>query len=336
MRLLRKILLPVSLLYGWAMLLRNELYDRKILKSTSFGVPVISVGNLSVGGTGKSPMVEYLISLLKDDYRVATLSRGYKRSTQGFHLLKGDETALEVGDEPLQFKTKFPEVPVAVDEKRVHGIESLLSLENPPEIILLDDAFQHRKVAAGFYIILTPYNNLYIEDYVLPTGNLREPRSGAKRAQVVVVTKCPPDLGAKEKDKIREKLRIRPGQELYFSKIVYSTTAISVSGNVDFKYFREKSFTLITGIANPGPLVEFLKEQGLSFEHLSFPDHHNFTGSEIKLLQSRSLVLTTEKDFMRLKKSISREKLFYLPIKTELFTENEKFEKRIKTFVTKK
>ena len=331
----RKLLYPFSLLYGGVMLLRNKLYDRGIFSSEAYDFPVIAVGNLSVGGTGKSPMVEYLISLLKDQ-RVATLSRGYKRSSKGFHLLSGNESAAEVGDEPLQFKNKFPEIAVAVDESRRHGIEQLLRQIPRPEVIILDDAFQHRKVTAGLYILLTPYGNLYSDDLVLPAGDLREPKSGAVRADVIVVTKCPPEISSEEKKSIKDCLKLLPGQELYFSSISYSPNIYGENAVVPLKGLQKSLFTLVTGIANPIPLVKYLKSHSLEFDHLAFPDHHNFTASEIKELQSKECILTTEKDFMRLKNDISEENLFYLPITTSLLGKKAEFEERVLDFAQKK
>ncbi|MFD2516591.1 tetraacyldisaccharide 4'-kinase [Salinimicrobium flavum] len=331
----RKLLYPFSLLYGGVMLLRNKLYDRGIFSSEEYELPVIAVGNLSVGGTGKTPMVEHLITLLAEDYRVATLSRGYKRSSSGFRLVTGKESAAEVGDEPLQFKTKFPKVMVAVDEVRTHGIGQLLNQAQPPEVIILDDAFQHRKVKAGFYILLTPYNDLYSDDLVLPAGNLREPKSGARRADVVVVTKCPPSLEEQEKKKIADRLKINAGQDLYFSSISYSDKVMGIDTTLNLDELKVKSFVLVTGIANPAPLVKHLKDRGLSFEHKAFPDHHNFTAAQIKELQKEELLLTTEKDFMRLKNELPGPGLFYLPITTEFLGDRKKFENSINSFVRK-
>src|SRR6187402_1934602 len=191
MNFLRKILFPFAILYGFITSIRNFLFDKGILKAYSFDLPVIAVGNLSVGGTGKTPQIEYLIRLLSDKYKVATLSRGYKRQSEGFVLASPASDALQLGDEPFQFYKKFRNIQVAVDANRKNGIEQLLSDSNSPEIILLDDAFQHRKVKAGFYILLTSYGDLFCNDYMLPTGNLRESRSGAQRANIVIVTKCP-------------------------------------------------------------------------------------------------------------------------------------------------
>ena len=329
----RKLLYPFSLLYGGITFLRNKLYDKGILKSNSYNLPVIAVGNLSVGGTGKTPLVEYLIKLLGKEYQIATLSRGYKRSSKGFQLLKGTETAAEVGDEPLQFKKKFPEIQVAVDESRSHGIEQLLQQKISPEVILLDDAFQHRQVKAGFYILLTPYQNLYLKDLLLPAGDLREARSGAKRANVVIVTKCPENLSREKQERISQELKLQPGQQLYFSSITYFDEVFGKNRNFKLKELQKRHFSLVTGIANPAPLVAYLKEQGLDFEHKAFPDHHNFSVSEIKELQSRDLILTTEKDYMRLKNDISEENLFYLPIQIRFLNKPEEFEARIHSYL---
>lgn len=336
MRLLRKLLFPFSIVYGGVMLVRNALYNRNFLTTRTYEVPVICVGNLSVGGTGKSPMVEYLISLLESQYRLATLSRGYKRNTRGFHLLSGNEAAVQVGDEPLQFKTKFSEVMVAVDEVRSHGIDQLLDLEHPPEVILLDDAFQHRKVTASLNIILTPYRQPYTRDSVLPAGNLREPIRGARRAQVIVVTKCPPNLGWEEMETLSRKLKINETQDVFFTRIAYSETIFNESHSLPLDFLRDKKFTLVTGIASPDPLIDFLLSQELSFTHLNYPDHHTFSSAELKTLRKQSVVLTTEKDFMRLQGSLEQEHLYFLPIQTEFLERKDSFDRKIRCCVTKK
>ena len=332
----RKLLFPFSILYGSIMHVRNKLYDKNLLSSREFEIPVIAVGNLSVGGTGKSPMVEYLVNLLRQDHKVATLSRGYKRKSSGYILLNGQDTAIEVGDEPLQFKSKFPDVLVAVDENRSNGIEKLLEEMQPPDVVILDDAFQHRKVKAGFYILLTSYTNLYKNDLVLPAGNLREPAAGAKRANIIVVTKCPEDLGAAEQEEIRKKLKPKAGQEVFFSSIAYSKEIYSRNRTLELKALQKEEFTLVTGIAKPQPLVDHLENLGLNFTHKAFSDHHNFTEEEIKALQHEELILTTEKDYMRLKNEISREKIFYLPIRTRFLSAGAEFESQVKNFVQKK
>lgn len=332
----RKFLYPFSILYGTVMRVRNELYDRKLMSSKSFDLPVIAVGNLSMGGTGKTPMVEYITHLLKAQYKVATLSRGYQRKTTGFILLTGEETAAQVGDEPLQFKSKFPGVIVAVDENRRHGIEELLK-ENPkPEVVVLDDAFQHRRVEAGFYILLTSYSNLYRDDLVLPAGNLREPASGAKRAKVIVVTKCPADLSPEEQIEIIKKLKPAAAQEVFLSTIDYNDTVLGRNRSIALKDLRKSHFTLVTGIANPAPLVKHLQGLGLNFEHKVYRDHHNFTESELRDLQHEELIITTEKDYMRLKNEVSREKIFYLPIKNRFLHRGEEFDRLVLDYAQKK
>lgn len=332
----RKLLFPFSVLYGGVMQIRNKLYDKGILSSQKFDVPVIAVGNLSMGGTGKSPMVEYLVTQLKNNYRTATLSRGYRRKSSGFVLLTGQESATEVGDEPLQFKQKFPNSMVAVDEDRTNGIEQLLQGTPPPSVIILDDAYQHRKVAAGFYILLTSYTHLYKNDLVLPAGNLREPASGAKRANIIVVTKCPEDLSAEEQAEIKKKLRPKAGQQVFFTTIGYSDSVFGRNRSLKLNELNKYDLTLVTGIANPKPLVKHLESLGLKFNHKAYRDHHNFTEEELKELQFEEMIITTEKDYMRLKNEISREKIFYLPIQTEFLSGEEEFRDRVQNFVQRK
>ncbi|OBX22721.1 tetraacyldisaccharide 4'-kinase [Bizionia algoritergicola] len=332
MKLLRKILFPIVPIYYVVTWMRNWFYDLGVFKSKSYNLPVICVGNLSTGGTGKSPMIELLIRVLKDSYQVATLSRGYKRETQGFRLADNSDTAKTLGDEPFQFFSKFyNDVQIAVDSNRQRGIENLISLPKKPDVILLDDAFQHRKVAAGFNILLTTYHDLYADDWVLPTGNLREPKQGAKRAQLIVVTKCPNDISDSEKEQIILKLKPEANQNVFFSSIDYSEVVFSEDTSRDLLSL--ENFTLVTGIANASPLVLHLKNNGLQFEHLNFPDHHAFTDADISRLGQQKLLLTTEKDFMRLKGFENlREKLFYLPIKAVVH-EHEVFKQHVLNYV---
>lgn len=332
----RKLLFPFSVLYGGVMHLRNALYNRGIFSSHKFDVPVIAVGNLSMGGTGKTPMVEYLVSLLNKDHKVAVLSRGYRRKSNGYILLSGQESVTEVGDEPLQLKQKFSGALVAVDENRRNGIQNLLQEENPPEVVLLDDAFQHRKVAAGFYILLTSYTHLYRNDLVLPAGNLREPASGARRADFIVVTKCPEDMDVQEQEEIRKKLKPKARQQLFFTSIGYSGFVFGRNRSFKLDELKKQDFTLVTGIANPKPLVNYLESLGLKFNHKIYSDHHNFTEEELKELQFEELIITTEKDYMRLKNEISREKIFYLPIQTRFLNGDTKFNTGIHNYINKK
>lgn len=318
MKILRNILIlfvPVYFIVTW---LRNKLYDTGILTSQSYDLPVICVGNLSVGGTGKTPMIEYLIRLLRDSHRLATLSRGYKRHSKGFVLADASATALKIGDEPFQFFSKFNDIIVAVDANRRRGIENLLALEQAPEVILLDDAFQHRKVKAGLNILLSTYDDLYVDDMLLPTGNLREPKRGARRADIILVTKCPTYIGETEKHLIRKKLNPQAHQAVFFSEISYSEQVYSEKESMLRTDLLDKQFTLVTGIANAQPMVSFLKANGFKFEHVNYPDHHHYSDADIVELKKKDTILTTEKDFMRLKGSISSDRLYYLPIETQV------------------
>ena len=332
--LLRKILFPFAILYGFITSIRNFLFDNGILKSNSFDVPIIAVGNLSVGGTGKTPQIEYLIRLLSPKYKVATLSRGYKRQSKGFVLADSTSNAAILGDEPFQFFTKFSNIQVAVDADRKNGIEQLLSQANKLEVILLDDAFQHRKVKAGFYILLTSYGDLYSDDFMLPTGNLRESRSGAERANVIIVTKCPAALSLDEQKKIEAKLKLSPNQELYFSYIDYDESIYSEDKSFKVSEIRNVDKLLLAGIAKPEPFFGYLQHG--DEECLTYPDHHHFTENDLLKISNKSqnkIIITTEKDFVRLKGSIPYEQLFYLPIRSSFLSEGENFDKTIKNYV---
>ena len=333
MKLLRYLLLPIVPIYYLVTWLRNKLYDLGIKKSTVYDFPVICVGNLSVGGTGKTPMIEYLIRLLKPEHYIATLSRGYKRQTESFVLADKKATALSIGDEPFQFYQKFEDVIVSVDTDRVHGISQLMNLHKPPEVILLDDAFQHRRVKAGFNVLLTSFDDLYTEDILLPTGNLREPRQGAKRADIIVVTKCPENLSGEKKLEITRKINPLNYQDVFFGSIAYAQAIKNNEVTIDLENLKKRSFTLVTGIANPKPLVAHLKTLGLQFEHLKFKDHHDFNESEIKGLKQKPLIVTTEKDMVRLQPHfVKSEALYYLPIEMKMDREKQ-FNALISRFV---
>ena len=334
MNLLRKILFPFAILYGFITGIRNFLFDKGILKSYFFDIPIIAVGNLSVGGTGKTPQIEYLIRLLSPKYKVATLSRGYKRKSEGFVLADSNSNAEIIGDEPFQFYKKFSTIQVAVDANRKNGIDQLLSQNIKPEVILLDDAFQHRKVKAGFYILLTSYGDLYSDDFMLPTGNLREIRSGAKRANLIIVTKCPPTLSLDEQNKIKTKLNLDLKQELYFSYIDYDNSIYSENESVAVSEIKNSEKLLLAGIAKPEPFFEHLKSK--NEECLTFSDHHHFSEKDILEIENKAnnkIIITTEKDFVRLKGSLSKEQLFYLPIRSSFISRSEKFDKTIINYV---
>ena len=317
MKLFRKILFPFVPLYYVAVFLRNKFYDWSVFASKSYEFPLLCVGNLSVGGTGKTPMIEYLISLLGSKYKLATLSRGYGRKSKGFLIARSTATSQEIGDEPLQIFNKFKNITVAVDTDRQNGLKCLKEHNPLLEVVLLDDAFQHRKVTAGFNILLTAYDQLYCDDIVLPTGNLREPKSGAKRAQLIVVTKCPENMSGLEKTAITKRLKPASSQAVFFSSIQYSETLRSSTSSRTLTDLKGTRFTLVTGIANPTPLVSYLTEMGLEFEHLNYKDHHEFSKSELEFIHSKPLVVTTEKDFSRLN-SDTIDKIYYLPIQMKI------------------
>lgn len=334
MILLRKILFPFSILYGIITAIRNYMYDVGFLKSYSFETPIIVVGNLSVGGTGKTPQIEYLIRLFSEKYQVATLSRGYKRKSEGFVLANASTAVEEIGDEPFQFFSKFKKIQVAVDANRKNGIEQLLSQKNQSQVILLDDAFQHRKVKAGFYILLTSYADLYADDWMLPTGNLREYRSNANRAQVIIVTKCPPNLSQESQQIVRNKLKIEENQHLFFSAITYDDYCFSENEKMAVALLKQTDKVLVAGIAKPEPFFEYLKSD--SDVVLKFSDHHDFTSEEIESISNQASgkpIVTTEKDYMRLKGKIPNEQLYYLPIQSSFLSQKDVFDQLLRNYV---
>ncbi|REG90807.1 tetraacyldisaccharide 4'-kinase [Flavobacterium aquicola] len=334
MNILRKIFFPFAVLYGFITGIRNFLFDRGILKSYSFDLPVIAVGNLSVGGTGKTPQIEYLIRLLGNQYKLATLSRGYKRQSKGFVLATENSDALELGDEPYQFYQKFTNIQVAVDADRKNGIEKLLSAASKPDIILLDDAFQHRKVKAGLYIMLTSYGDLYCNDFILPAGNLRESRSGVKRANIVIVTKCPPDLSLEAQNAIKSKLNLSLNQSLFFTFIEYDEIVYSDKKTIKADEVKVMEKLLLAGIAKPESFFAYLKHG--NDECMTFPDHHHFSESELQEIKEKAMgkiIVTTEKDYVRLKGSILSGQLYYLPIKSSFLSDSDSFDKNILNYV---
>lgn len=331
MQALRKLLFPFSLIYALIVRVRNILFDIGVFKSKTYRTPTICVGNLSVGGTGKTPMIELLIRIFGDDNRTAVLSRGYRRKSKGFVLAGKDTKVLEIGDEPFQIHKKFPKVTIAVDADRRNGMTQLED-HVKPDIILLDDAFQHRKVKAGFYLLLTSFDNLYMNDWYLPTGNLRDSKKEAKRAHIIVVTKCPIDMTQQKSKVILGQIKPLERQKVLFASLEYSPILRSKWGNKDFSFLEHQQFTLVTGIANPDPLVTYLTSKGLRFEHLSYKDHHNFTEKEIGELKQKQIILTTEKDYVRLNEHL--QDIFYVEIlHTFLFGGQSVLEEELNEFM---
>jgi tetraacyldisaccharide 4'-kinase len=323
MKLLRKILFPIAIIYWLVTFIRNWLYDVGFFKSKSYDLPIIAIGNLSAGGTGKTPHTEYLIRLLKDKYKVAVLSRGYKRSTKGFVLANETISAHELGDESYQIQAKFPEVSVAVCEDRQTGIANLISTIKP-DVILLDDAFQHRKVIAQYYILLTAYDDLFSDDYILPFGNLRESAIGKKRANSVIVTKCPATLSEQEQDKVKQKLKVNV--PVFFTSIDYDSEVFGVDISMNVSEIIAKEKVIVAGIAKPKYFVDYLNSG--KDKVMIYPDHHHFSEQEISELNASAqdkILVTTEKDFVRLNGKIKSDKLFYLPIKVKFLNSESEF-----------
>ncbi len=311
LRLLRLLAFPLSIIYGLVVYVRNFLFDIGVFRSAGFEIPLICVGNLSVGGTGKTPMVEFLIRML-DEHKIAVLSRGYRRKSKGFLLAGPDHDAKDLGDEPFQLYRKFPNIAVAVDADRRNGIAQLQTMVKP-SVILLDDAFQHRKVKPHFSILLTAYDELYVDDWYLPTGNLRDSKREARRADLIVVTKCPIDMSDEKGEVIIRKLKPNRNQKVLFAHLGYADVVKSESpAPITLNQLRDRNVALVTGIANPKPFLDYLESKEIAFKHYNYRDHHNFTEKEIASFKEHEIVLTTEKDYVRLMGKVKN--LYYLEV----------------------
>lgn len=345
-------MLPLSWLYGLGVRLRNQLFELGILKSRSFDVPIISVGNITVGGSGKTPHVEYLINLLKDRMKIAVLSRGYKRKSRGY-VLAGKETVMrDIGDEPYQMKNKFRNIHVAVDKDRCHGIERLIGDEETKDtdVILLDDAYQHRYVKPGINILLVDYHRLIIYDKLLPAGRLREPQNGKSRADIVIVTKCPRDLKPMEYRVIIKAMSLYPYQKLYFTTLEYDELKPAYCGeNRPLDSIKnDENILLLTGIASPKQMIYDLRPYSEHITPLTYPDHHQFIKKDIERINEAfaqmpepKMVITTEKDNSRLfgMEGLSdevRHNLYILPVKIKFMLDREEdFNHKILSYVQK-
>ncbi|PWT95344.1 MAG: tetraacyldisaccharide 4'-kinase [Bacteroidetes bacterium] len=344
LRSFRVLLFPFALVYGLIIIIRNYLYDKNIIRAVEFNFPVLCVGNLSVGGTGKSPMVEYLLRLLTYQFQVATLSRGYKRKTRGYVLANDQTTAIDIGDEPMQFHIKFPEVAVAVGEERSVVIPQLLYDCDDIDVIILDDAFQHRAIKPGFNILLTDYNNLFTRDFFLPSGDLRDARSSYKRADIIIITKCAQDLPLQEKKSLTAEIDLLPHQQLFFTGIHYGAPYHIISHAIKHLN-RNSEVLLVCGIANPEPLNNYLQHTTKTYEAIYFNDHHIFRIDDLNEIRRRfdrikasdKIIITTEKDAVRLIKFAGHLKdipIYVLPIETNfLFNEAARFNDLIVTFI---
>ncbi len=349
--LLKLLLSPFSILYGLITFVRNKLYDFHLLSSKSFNLPVISAGNISAGGTGKSPLIELLIRILqKENIKVATLSRGYGRKTKGFYLATKNSTAQTIGDEPLQFYHKFDGITVSVCENRVKGIEKLLRLQPSPQCILLDDAYQHRRVKPGLNILLTDYSKLYIYDSMLPSGRLREFPVGANRADIIIITKAPENISEEEKQALAHRHRTKKHQEVFVSFISYGNLIpIFKNQTIKMSDLNHTKVLLFTGIANATPLENYLKKHCAEVVSMRFSDHHLYTINDIKQIiqkfhnfaDDNNMIITTEKDIIRLVHHadidmLNQIPLYYIPIEMDFAPQDyHLFEQKILHYVRK-
>lgn len=331
------ILLPLGWLYGLATALRNRMYDIGIPESTCFPIPVISIGNITAGGTGKTPHTEYLVALLKDRIRTAVLSRGYGRSTHGYILADDTSDSRTIGDEPLQIKKRFPDIDVAVSEDRVLGIKTLLRTRQP-RVVILDDAFQHRKVTPSLNILLVNYNRFILDDALLPAGRLRESARGRSRAHMIIVTKCPVDLPQDTMDEMVKRLAISPGQQVFFTALEYGDI-YPMDGKSPVPAY-DCPVLAVTGIADPAPMEAQLRKSHNEVNMLSFPDHHAFSERDIRDIRTRladmpqdAVIMTTAKDAARLQdiplSDSLKEKIFILPVKPSFIKGSQTFDNAI-------
>lgn len=348
--MLKVFLYLLSVFYGVVVYIRNFLYDYNILKSTEFDIPVISIGNITVGGTGKTPHTEYLVSLLKKHAEVATLSRGYKRKSKGFLMVETESNVNNVGDEPLQIKRKYPTVKVAVDENRVHGIKQLLQGEVQPDVIILDDAFQHRRVNPGINILLVDYNRPIDSDSLLPLGRLRERKYQQRRANVIIYTKCPDEITPIRRRIILKEINIRPYQSLYFTTMEYGEpVAVFPDQAAPMPSLLEKQVPsiMLSGIASPDQFRNYLSSKTGLLDELIFEDHHRYSEKDLKQIEQKyalhkehaPFILTTEKDAMRLDgvaglSPATRARLYYIPVRIKFIeSEGKSFDKKIVGYV---
>ncbi len=351
-KILSPILLPLSLLYGLIIYIRNRLYDYDILRSHQFKIPLISVGNITVGGTGKTPHIEYLIELLRSDFNVATLSRGYKRKTKGFLIATEESTDRDIGDEPRQIKQKFPDITVAVDENRTRGIKQLMQEYKELDVILLDDAYQHRKVTPNVSILLIDYSRPIDKDFMLPLGNLREHEFEKRRANIIIVTKSPDDMQPIDRRMMYNEIKPFPFQHVFFTTFEYGALKLvfDPEKKKDPSVFQDHDILLVTGIANPKPLEKYVAENiSKNIQVLEYSDHYDFKESDFKNIKrkfdsidsDKKIIITTEKDAMRLQKFSNiannlKNSFFYLPIRVHfLNNRTDNFNQQIIEYVRK-
>ena len=338
MKLIKILLIPSSILYGLIISIRNGLFNVKFFKSQTTPMSSIGIGNLSTGGTGKSVVVDYLISIYHLRFSIAVLSRGYGRKSVGFKIADSNSLPSEIGDEPFQFLKKHPKIKVVVSENRVSGVNKISKYNPEINLLILDDVMQHRWLTPSHLILTTTYLRPFFNDFVLPLGSLREFKRGKKRAQTIIITKCPSNLTLQNRVDFKNKISLLHNQEIFFTKIKYSEIVLSYNQKLDFESLGSSKITLVTGIADSQPLVEFLNFKNISFNHLKYRDHFNYNESDIKKIKNvagSSIILTTEKDYGKIYPLLKSSKIFYLPISLDFFSFNEEneFDKRIKSFI---
>lgn len=340
MKFLRYLLFPFALIYGGITLFRNWLFDQKILKPSEFNIPIINVGNLSMGGTGKTPHVEYIIKLIANQNKIAVLSRGYGRKTSEYIEANIDHHYHEIGDEPLQFKSKFPEISVIVEKQRVKGVLNLIYDHPDIETIVLDDAYQHRAIKAGLNVLLTTFSKPFYKDQILPIGTLREFKKGSQRADIIIATKCPQNITEKAKQNF--KANLPKNIPIFFTTIKYGKIH-SLKDQSEFNLHKNTNILLITGIADPSHLKNELKKRKLNFKHIAYRDHYPFKEKDLehiseifgKFADENKIILTTEKDSMRMKslKGIDELPIHVLGIEVEFLEEKTSFDNQIMEYV---
>jgi tetraacyldisaccharide 4'-kinase len=348
------LLYPVSFIYGLITGFRNFLYDAGIIPSVEFSFPIICVGNITVGGTGKTPHTEYVTGLLRENFKVATLSRGYKRETRDFRIASSAARVIDIGDEPMQIFRNFPDVLVTVDRNRVHGVKRILQEYPETDVIILDDGFQHRRITPGFSILLSDYDRLIFRDHMLPYGNLRESKGNMRRADLILITKCPENISPIQRRLIVKEINKSPYQNLYFTTFRYKPPVPVFEDchdgtQTDFSECAGCGIVLITGIANPQPLKDYLQKSYSEIIHLTFPDHHSFNEKDLlgfssaynNLQSAKRYLFTTEKDAVRLREFTNiaqsiRSAFFYIPIGIHFLNEDkDEFDNLIINYVRK-
>ena len=326
MPLLRILLIPFSILYYLFQLIRNKLFDLNILKTTKFNFPIISIGNLSVGGTGKTPLANYLITKLKSKYNITFLSRGYMRKSSGYILANEYSSVNEIGDEPFLIKQTHNDISVAVCENRVHGIKTSIKNKNESNLFILDDAFQHRSLEASINIVLSKFNQPFFKDFIIPTGNLREPAFGINRANIIIISKCPHNLSDTIKNEFVWKINPNSDQKIFFTSIKYENYVLG-KYQLNHKKISKQDVVLVTGIADSTALEKFLNKKNIIFNHLKFNDHHRYSKQDINLIKSKSKnknIITTKKDYFKILEIENLENLFYQDINIEFLFNDEK------------